>query len=147
MGKHVILAGFINGPKAAQALYVFEILFPASNTACKLSTLLLYQRIFGGLHNRIFRTSIYLLATLWTMLFIIGTCCTIFQCGTHFSLAWTTVHKQGCLDLTKMVFSLTVVATVLNFFTLVLPLPFIHSLQLSPRTKIGVLAIFMLGCG
>ena len=51
MGKHIIVAGITDGPRAAEALYVFEILFPASNTFSKLSTLLLYQRVFVNTHS------------------------------------------------------------------------------------------------
>ncbi len=147
MGKHVILAGYINGPKAARALYVVEILFPASNTAVKLSTLLLYKRIFGATRNRFFSAAVYILCVFWTVLFIVGSCCTIFQCGTHLDWAWDTDHKFGCIDLSKMVLALTLVSVVLNFFTLILPIPFVIRLQLEPRTKFGVLLVFILGCG
>ena len=147
MGKHVILAGYINGPKAARALYVFEILFPASNTAAKLSTLLLYKRIFGATRNRWFSVAVYMLCFLWTFLFVIGTCCTIFQCGAHFSYAWETDHTFGCLDLSKMVLALTLISVILNFFTLILPIPFVYRLQLQGRTKFGVLLVFILGGG
>ena len=147
MGKHVILAGYINGPKAARALYVFEILFPASNTAAKLSTLLLYKRIFGATRNRWFSVAVYMLCFLWSLLFVVGTCCTMFQCAEHFSYAWETDHKHGCLDLSKMVLALTTVSVILNFFTLILPIPFVYRLQLEGRTKFGVLLVFILGGG
>ena len=147
MGKHVILAGYINGPKAAQALYVFEILFPASNTAAKLSTLLLYRRIFGATQNRFFSTAVYILCFLWTLLFVVGTCCTIFQCAGHFSYAWDTDHLHGCLDLSRMVLGLTTVSVILNVFTLILPIPFVYQLQLEGKTKFGVLLVFILGGG
>ena len=147
MGKHIALAGYINGPKAAQGLYIFEILFPTSNTAAKLSTLLLYKRIFGATRNRYFYMAVYVLCTLWTLLTIVGTCCTIFQCGAHFSYAWETDHSEGCIDLSKMVFALTVVSVILNFFTLILPIPFVYRLQLEGKTKFGVLFVFILGGG
>ena len=147
MGRHVIIAGLENAPKAAEALYVFEILFPASNTASKISTLLLYKRVFGGTCNRPFLRSIYLLSFLWTLLFIAGTCCTVFQCGVHFDLAWTTLHGQGCLDLSDMIFALTVVSVIFNVFTVAIPLPFISNLHLSPKAKLGVFLIFIIGCG
>ena len=147
MGKHVILAGYINGPKAAKSLFVFEILFPASNTACKVSTLLLYKRIFGATRNRLFAAAVYILIFLWTLLFVIGTCCTIFQCAGHLSYAWETDHLHGCLNLSEMIFALTTVSVVLNVFTLILPIPLIHRLQLPPKTKFGVLLVFILGSG
>ena len=147
MGEHIIVAGYINGPKAAQGLYVFEILFPASNTAAKLSTLLLYKRIFGATRNRYFYVSVYVLCTLWSLLFVVGTCCTIFQCGAHFSYAWETDHTHGCIDLSEMVFALTVISVILNFFTLILPIPFVYRLQLEGKTKFGVLFVFILGGG
>lgn len=143
----MIFAGLTNGPKAAKTLYIFEILFPASNTAVKISTLFLYKRVFGKTHSRLFFASIYLLGALWTVLFVIGTCCTMFQCGIQFSLAWTSFHSRGCLNITKMIYALTVISVILNGFTLIVPIPFINNLKLSPRTKIGLVAIFTLGCG
>ena len=146
MGTHVVTVGLTNGIKCAKTLYVLEVLFPACNSSVKISILLLYRSIFGGTRDRAFEYALRTLAALWLILGVVGTSCTALQCW-PVSYAWTTDHTQQCLNLEKMVMSLTIFSVILNFATLLLPLPLIWKLHLSRKTRLSVAALFVLGGG
>ncbi len=144
MGRHVITVGLVNGEKVAQSFYITEVLFPVTNSAVKISILLLYNAIFSGVRNSSFTIALRTIGALWLLLAVMGTVCMVFQCW-PIPLAWTSDHTMQCLDLEKMIYSLTIFSVFLNAATLILPLPLVWKLHLPHKRKLGVILLFILG--
>lgn len=117
-----------------------------TNTAVKISILLLYRSIFGAARGRKFEISLYAIAACWLLLTAVLTFCIALQC-VPVSYAWTTDHSEKCLDLGKTIYAPTIFSIFLNFATLILPLPIIMKLHMSKARKITVTLLFILGGG
>ena len=143
-GKHILRVGVQDAILANRSLYVLEAIFPACTATTKVSILLLYRRIFT-MHTPWFRYSYYSIFVLLLGWAIAGFFTTVFQCWPIHS-AWT--HMGGrCIDLKPALTGLATINTILNTAILILPISMIWSLQISLRKKVGVCAIFALGCG
>lgn len=143
-GKHILRVGLEKALLAGRALYVLEAIFPACTAITKLSILLLYRRIFT-MHTRWFRYSFYSILVLLMGWAIAGFFTTTFQCS-PVRTAWT--HVDGhCIDLKASLTGLAAINTILNSTILILPIPMVWNLQISIHKKVGICAIFALGCG
>ena len=146
MGRHVLTVGREKAIRVAKMIYIFEVFFPACCLLSKLAILLLYNTLFGTKQNRKFVNALRVLAGAWISLSVVALFCIALQCW-PVHLAWDSDHTQNCLDLSKMIFTLTLLTSICNIATLVLPLPLVWKLKLSVRKKIGVAMLFILGGG
>ena len=143
-GKHIARVGLEHVILAGRALYVLEAIFPACTALTKASILLLYRRIFTML-DPVFRWSLYIIFVLLFAWANAGFFTTVFQCWPVY-VAWT--RRGGhCIALQPSLIGLATINTILNLSVLILPVPMIWNLQISLRRKIGLCAIFILGCG
>ena len=145
LGYHVVIVGKDKGIEVAKMLAIAEMLFPIAGSTIRLSVLMFYVQVFGT-SIRWFWRGVQLVGLQWILLMLAGFFCTVLQC-VPLKLAWTSNHAERCLDIEKMVMSLTIYAIFLNFATLFLPLPLIMKLKLNWRKKIGISALFALAGG
>ena len=120
------------------------MLYSPTILVAKLSLLLLYLKIFH-VNNRL-RYCIY-----FSMGFL-----TLFYCGTFIAYAVLSIPKRGQSQLAAILSVDTAkdiplgitqgaVGVFSDFFIFCLPIPVVWKLQLPPRRKFGVLAIFTTG--
>ena len=146
MGTHIIYVGLTRGENVAEMFYLQEVLFPAFNSSVKISILLLYHSLFGATRDRKFEITLRSLGALWLGLALVGTFTMIFQCW-PIRLSWISNHAEQCLDLEKLILTLTIFSIPLNFATLIVPLPLIWKLHLTKRRKFVIGLLFVLGGG
>ncbi|KAI1407125.1 hypothetical protein F5Y13DRAFT_175585, partial [Hypoxylon sp. FL1857] len=111
----------------------------------KISVVLFYKRIFT-----LGRTTIVMNALLWIIsLFLLVTFFTVLFCSKGVSSFWTTPPQ---LDGTQyymvpgtLVLAYAILDIVLDIAVLSTPLPAILRLNLSPRTRLGIVGVFLLG--
>lgn len=114
----------------------------------KASILCFYRRIFCQL------TKWYDLATLTisfmlvaVVMFGIGvTFATIFACGTHFSYWWSSAGaelKEHCVNTQLLAYAQCVSDFIIDAIIILIPIPLVWRLQLSPKRKLGVIAVFL----
>lgn len=144
LGKHISQLTDSQIGVTAKYIYVFECIDSCCNAAAKGSALLLYRRIFGTTHNVLFNRCIIVLGALWLGVAVAGTICEIFQC-LKIANAWESFHFRGCIDLSALVLTLTIVGILLNLAILILPIPYVVRMRLDWRAKTGVIALFVLG--
>ena len=142
----MIIVGKTNAIETAKWLYIAEVLFPIAGPLARISALLLYRAIFGK-GNRKFNIGLNIVGSQWIVLAVAGFFCTLLQC-VPIKRSWTQIHDaQHCLDLEKMVLSLTIYSVFVNFATLALPIPLIWRLKLTLRRKLAIGALFVLAGG
>lgn len=146
MGRHVISVGMTRGKEVAKLFFIQEVIFPSSNTAAKISILLLYNSLFGAACDRRIHVALRALGALWLLLGIVGTFSTAFPCIPA-PYSWTANHSEKCLDLKDLMLGLAASNTTLNLATLLLAIPMIWKLHLSKRQKFFVALLFALGGG
>ena len=139
--------------EASKWFYASEALFPLTTIATKLSILCLYKRIFATC-NMMFACALYIVGALqigWTVSSFLTT---VFQCwpiNTLWALEAAPFSESSksaghCIDLVVFITGLSVSNTVLNTALLVLPMPMVWNLHMSPKQKIALTFIFALGC-
>ena len=138
--------GLDRGMKVAKMFYLQEVLFPTFNSSVKISIILLYYSLFGATRDRKFEITLLILGILWLCLAFVGTVTMIFQCW-PVKLSWSSNHANQCLNLEKLIISLTLFSIPLNFATLVAPLPLVWKLHLTKRRKLVIGLLFVLGGG
>ena len=108
--------------------------------AAKLSLFLLYHRLFGP--NRVLKSLVCVGIIFSAALYSLNLILSSIYCAPHVGLPWgyATTHCVKLLPFGAIQGSLNV---VLDLFLLWLPLPVIWNLNMPPRRKMGILAIFM----
>ena len=128
-----------------QLLYSYTFVYAGSVSFTKLSILLFYRRLFerGSLWFKI-RLGFAAFFTIGYLLSIWGAAAALCQPTRYF---WTQfIGETGtCLDINATFLSLTVLNLVADLLVLVVPIPEILALQMSPKKKIGVVAVMALG--
>ena len=143
-----------------QIIFAGPILFPLSIALIKISTLLLYKRIFVtpnfylACHTMMGLTLAWFLASVFVCMlarFLIDLAETgmIFQ-GQIFrsdpvSKGWTEPGRYDRINYTVFLLALAAINTVLDFALVCLPLPVIRTLSMSFKRKLSVSGIFLLG--
>lgn len=108
----------------------------------KLSLLILYYRVFGV--NQCFRWALYVVISIWTLYSWADTLVVIFQCiPVH--KTWSPTEPGHCLDLIKLGVASGYINILTDLMIIILPIPVVMSLQLSPKTQLAVIAIFATG--
>lgn len=107
----------------------------------KYSILLLYHRVFPG---RTFRNFLIVTAVVVTAWALAAFFCDTFTCYPIES-QWDTSIKGTCIDYGEVTLGIGIANVIIDCVLLVLPLPILWKLQMSPRRK--VLLFFTLGAG
>ncbi len=112
-------------------------------TAVKISILLLYRRIFD---TAAFKKVILVVGTLcvaWLFADIFGM---LFFCS-PMSAFWdlALIFSNHCRDIQAMLYGITISNMFLDIILLCMPLPMIWKLALSPRKKVEVGCLFLIG--
>ncbi|KAI9808067.1 MAG: hypothetical protein M1826_004364 [Phylliscum demangeonii] len=141
LGHHdysVPVAALENFSKGA---YAFEILYAICVMLVKISILLLYRALFT---TRAFRTAVLVVAGYVMMLGVASTLVTLFKCK-RVSDGWKIPGAGECIDDVSFFVSTSALNLVADVVILVLPMPVVWRLQILPRQKVALTAIFTLG--
>ena len=116
---------------------------PYKATVClnKVSTVLLYLRIFISRGFRIAAFTVLGIVVAWS---IGGICATIWQC-VPIRGAWDIKAHARCIDSGKFWIAYAVMNVLTDVMVLALPIPSILKLQLSRREKVLLCCLFLLG--
>ena len=118
-----------------------EVFYPPAISSVKISTLLLFTRIFPG---RGFRILLYTVGTFVATYSGIQILTAIFQCR-PVEAAWEHIPEAKCIQI-NMVFMILAGFNVLTDFILLLaPLPTLWKLQMQLETKLQLMGIFCVG--
>ena len=124
-----------------KALFAAELSYPPTIAAVKISTLLLFGRIFPDRKLRRFLWAIGIFVSTYTA---ITTLTTIFQCR-PIKGAWDPTLDADCIQI-KLVYIVMGSMNVLTDFALLFaPLPQLWNLQIRRDTKIELIGIFSIG--
>ncbi len=128
-----------------QLLYAYTFIYAGSVSFTKLSILLFYRRLFER-GSRWFHISLAFAA-----FFTVGYLLTIWSVAaalcqpTEFFWTMFLGAKGKCLNINASFLSLTVLNLVADLLVLVVPIPEILALKMTPKKKIGVCAVMLLG--
>ncbi|KAI0839478.1 hypothetical protein F5Y06DRAFT_23125 [Hypoxylon sp. FL0890] len=142
LGKHAL---FVTNPRLLQIYFISsEVIYSVVIVVIKWSIAAFYRRIFPQKWFRwsLLGVTIFMGAWMFTTVFAI-----IFQC-TPIEFNWdTTIPGGHCIDIG----ALALVTSILNVLTdvaiLVLPLPLVWKLKVTPRRRLGLIILFGLGGG
>ena len=89
-------------------------------------------------------TVIIVIIGLWTVIFFTVT---IFECGVHPDVQWTSPHdvQDYCIDTARLLLLFAITDVITDIMVLVLPIREVWRLQMSKRNKYAVTGIFALG--
>lgn len=141
-GKH---GSDLNDSDKVQALKYFvltQVTYKASINLTKSSILLLYIRIFGGIH--------WFKWLCITLILIIASYCgasllvTIFQC-TPPEKAWDIHVKGSCINNGNFWYANSAFSIATDIVILLLPMPLVYALQIPRIQKSALILVFTLG--
>ncbi|KAJ8124088.1 hypothetical protein ONZ43_g112 [Nemania bipapillata] len=124
-------------------LYTFlsELYYAIDVTLVKMSILALYLRLFN-IHP-LFKMSCYALMVIVLAWGVSVTFTTIFQCS-PISAAWDkTIPNLKCFNLANFIIGSNVPNILADALIIVLPLPLVWCLKVSPMRKFGLIALFL----
>lgn len=124
-----------------QSAFATEVLYPSPIALVKISTLLLYGRIFPG---QTFKRMLWALGLFISTYSAIWTVTTIFQCR-PISRVWDPTTNAECIDSTIVWAIMGSLNVLTDILVLCLPLPKLWRLQMRRRIKLQVIAIFSIG--
>lgn len=124
-----------------QSVLAAEVFYPPAISSVKISTLLLYTRIFP---SRGFRILLYTVGTFVATYSGIQILVSIFQCQ-PIEAAW--YHSAGakCVKLNVVFMVLACFNVLTDFILLLAPLPTLWKLQMQLETKLQLMGIFCVG--
>ena len=124
-----------------QCFYATDCIYPPAVGIIKISTLLLFARIFQGRN---------FIRILWAVGFFISTytliimLLLIFQCKSIKGF-WDSNLEAGCMSSTKVLVAMAVLNIITDFLVVCLPLPLLWKLQMRRGMKLQVMGIFTVG--
>ncbi|KAI1178435.1 hypothetical protein F4777DRAFT_537653 [Nemania sp. FL0916] len=141
LGKHIqVVPPSSIGPNL---LYTFlsELYYAIDVTLIKISILTLYLRLFKI--NPLFRKGCYVMMAFVLAWGIAVLLTTIFQCS-PIAAAWDkTIPKFKCFNLASFVIGSNVPNILADVVIIILPMPLLLSLKLSPIRKLGLVGLFL----
>ncbi|KAI1404190.1 hypothetical protein F4819DRAFT_448227 [Hypoxylon fuscum] len=128
--------------------FIVYTMFAASLSLSKASILCFYQRIFcpQSPWRDITVLSIAFMLTVVVMFGIGITFATVFACGTHFSYWWSSAGadlKAHCVNTQMLTYAQSVSDFIIDVIIIVMPVPLVWKLHMSPQRKLGVIAVFL----
>ncbi|KAJ5489090.1 hypothetical protein N7539_003980 [Penicillium diatomitis] len=128
-------------PEQLVTLFTGSILYTLCVASIKLSTLMLYKRLFPVKSMRTAVQVVSLIIILWAACGILAGC---FLCIPTDKL-WNPMIPGGCMDLAKFYYGLQIPNIVTDAIILVMPMHIVWSLPISKAQKTGLSIIFILG--
>ena len=122
-------------------MFAAEILNAPPMAVAKISTLLLFARIFPG---RQFKRILWAVGLFVTINSTIAVLTTVFQCR-PIKRVWDDTVKAECIDINKIWIGLCSLTVLTDILLLCLPLPLLWRLQIRRETKLQVTGIFSIG--
>ena len=124
-----------------QCYYVTDCLYPATVGIIKISTLLLFARIFPSRNfiRILWAVGLFISTYSAIMVFTI-----IFQCKPVEGY-WNSNREADCLDSTKVLTAMASLNVVTDFLVVCLPLPLLWKLQMRRGMKLQLMGIFSVG--
>ena len=122
-------------------MWVSRISYLLTLVIVKISILLLYRSVFPGPR---FNIVTYILGAIVLGWGIALTLVEIFLC-VPVQAYWNTKIPAACLNVKNVSLGITIINLFTDIAVLCLPIPNVWRLQLSLRTKLGILTIFLLG--
>lgn len=114
--------------------------------AIKLSFLFFYRRIFGMVPGfRVWNNALMVIVVLWSLSFLLAD---VFICGSDFALNFSLDadrQQAQCGDRGGSLLAFAVTSVATDIAVIVLPLPYIQTIQIGRRKKWGVFFVFLLG--
>lgn len=145
LGRDVWTVPFDRIQAFVRWLYALEIFYFFQMTLLKLTLLFFFLRIFPKTIIRNLLKGTIIFTILWGLAFVLVA---IFQCQpiSHYWTNWDNEHNNGrCINVNALAWSHAIISIVLDIWMLVLPLYEVFRLQLSPRKKISVAVMFLVG--
>lgn len=119
-----------------------QIFWIGSDTCIKLSILFFYRRIFRGKAFSIANYTCMALAGLWALY---GFLAWILYCGTNvkanFEGGWDACPEWG----SQMQTGVYILDLIVDFYVLVLPIPFVWKLHQTTQKRLGLIFVFLVG--
>lgn len=140
-GQLVLTPQLVNYEKCK---YILQVLGQFELAVVKVSILLFYRRIFTVRSFRIIDNFAIALTIIWGMAFTLAV---TFQC-TPISTIWTQFemnYTPYCTNQRQYYLAGAVSSLILDFMVFALPFPPLMKLKMSPKQKLGVASIFLLG--
>ncbi|KAI5919787.1 hypothetical protein F4810DRAFT_714138 [Camillea tinctor] len=132
---------------AGQIQWAYYLLLPLALGCTKMSFLFFYRRVFVverlGATN-ILLVGMILLILLWMAGFFFTS---LFQCKLEFWALWKSpiAQLEHCISQPKQALALTATDFSTDIIIMIIPIPLIYRLNLTPTKKIAVTAVFLLG--
>ena len=124
-----------------QCFYATECLYPVTIGTIKISTLLLFARIFPSRNfTRILWAVGLFISTYSTIMILL----LIFQCK-PIKGYWNSDPEADCISNAKVFIAMASLNTITDFLVLSLPLPLLWKLQMPRGMKLQVMGIFSVG--
>lgn len=124
-----------------QSVFAAEILYAPTIGIVKISTLLLFARIFPGKKFKRMLWAVGLFISTYSAVMVITM---IFQCR-PVNRVWDATVKAECIDISKVWIVMASMNVLTDFFILCLPLPQLWKLQMRRGTKLQLTGIFSIG--
>jgi hypothetical protein len=151
----VVPPGFVGDPStlfndqievARKIQYAFLMMHPLALSCTRASFLLLYRRIFDVNKSSKIINGTIVMVVCWAISFFFAE---LFQCNTLWEANWSSTHNfaHKCNKTLLIVFAVCLSGFIIDLTILLIPIPIVWKLRLSPRKKIGVIFIFLLGSG
>ncbi|KAI2784970.1 hypothetical protein F4815DRAFT_454957 [Daldinia loculata] len=133
----------------SQLEWVFFLMLPIATGCMKASFLFFYMRVFATRERSAinkFLKAFIVFIMVWVVAFFFGM---FFECGRNFWAIWNSqVEFQAhCSSNMKLILTLCITDFIADVFIICIPIPLVLRLQLSPRKKLGVCSLFLLGSG
>ncbi|KAK3173075.1 hypothetical protein OEA41_006404 [Lepraria neglecta] len=126
---------------AALSVIGVEVFYGPAIASVKISTLLLFSRIFPGRHFRLWLWSVGLFVAIYSGIQVLSV---IFQCR-PIQGAWNPFIKAQCIQINLVFMILAGMNVLTDFMLLIAPLPAIWGLQMRKGMKIQLMSIFCIG--
>ncbi len=124
-----------------QSVFAGEILYAPTIGVVKISTLLLFARIFPSRKFKRMLWAVGLFISTYSAIMVITM---IFQCR-PIERVWNPVVKAECIDTSKVWILMASMNVLTDFLLLCLPLPQLWKLQMRRGTKLQLIGIFSIG--
>ncbi|KAL5385527.1 hypothetical protein DPSP01_004640 [Paraphaeosphaeria sporulosa] len=122
--------------------YAYQIVYPWSLFFVKASILALYHRIFTKTK---FRRLVYAVGAFVATYTLVVTFVNAFECPKNPSQAWSPTFPAECNNLVATYFSTASINILTDTVILVMPLRAFWQLQLHPRKRWALIAVFLVG--
>ena len=142
LGKHISEVPQNDVKKGLLILYIYYFLWNMGLALSKLSVLCFLSRIFKP--DRQSRIVLWIIAALVIAWEVAAFCSALWQC-TPIGKAWNPSMPGQCIHVYPWWLGIAITSVIIDLAILLLPMPFLWQLQLSPCRKLFISFIFVCG--